>query len=158
KQRLVPLLRELENRGFHSVLVNYPLKRHDAALFHQLQSLNVNNAVCYRLPGTGKIQLTMTGIGGAHNLTGGAVSQWAGEVLSAPACRDVLYKLERSGAADRHAFLLVSFGGAPWPVESYLMGDLDQVPREVPQLPPPVNGVWIVSGFGRKGLRWDRGN
>jgi hypothetical protein len=49
----------------------------------------------------------------------------------------------------------VNFAGAPWAVESYLTGELDQFPSEAPDLPPPVTQVWVVSGFGRRGVRWD---
>jgi hypothetical protein len=67
----------------------------------------------------------------------------------------VLDKLQRSGAPHRHAFLLVTLIGAPWAVESYLTGSLEHLPSQAPDLPEPVTGVWIVSGMGQKGIRWD---
>jgi len=157
KQRVEPLLRELEERRLYDVPVEYELKRYDPALFNQLESLNITHASCYRLPGTGKVHLGMTGIGGAVHSTGNAVSEWVGEFLRDSARRDVLSKLERSGAVDRHVFVLVNFAGAPWAVESYLTLGLEQLPPEAPHLPTPVTGVWIVSAFGQKGLRWYRG-
>lgn len=155
RQRVEPLLRELEERGFYDVPVDYFLKRLDAALFQQLESLNIRYASCYRVSGTGKVHLGMTGIGGVVDSTGGALPEWVGEFLRAHP--DKLSKLERSGARGRHMFLPVSFAGAPWRVESYLTTGLDQLPSEAPDLPPQVTGVWIVSEFGRRGLRWDRG-
>jgi hypothetical protein len=70
---------------------------------------------------------------------------------------DVLGKLQRSGSKDLHAFVLVSLATTPWPVESYLTGELDYLPSQSPDLPSPVTGVWIVSTMGRRGLRWDGG-
>jgi hypothetical protein len=156
-QRVEPLLQELEDRGLRDVPVDRALNWHNSALFEELESLDVTRAYCYRLPGTGKVHLGMEGIGGAVDSQGAAVPKWVGEFLGDSARRDVLCKLQRSGARDRHAFVFVSFAGAPWPVESYLTGELDQLPAEAPDLPPPVTGVWIVSQFGRKGLRWDEG-
>ena len=88
---------------------------------------------------------------------GSAVSEWVGEFLRDYARQAVLRKLQRLGAPDRHAFVFVSFGGAPWPVESYLMGNLTHLPTEAPNLSPPVTGVWVVSQFGHKSLRLDGG-
>lgn len=145
------------DRGLLNVFVDHELKRHDAALFEELESLDVTHASCNRLPGTGKVHLGMGGIGGAVDSRGAAVPGWVGEFLRDSARQDVLCKLQRSGARDRHAFVLVAFAGAIWPVESYLTGELDQLPAEAPDLPPPVTGVWVVSVIGRRGLRWDGG-
>jgi len=154
KRHIQPLLRWLESRGFRDVRVDHELKWRDAALFVELKSLGVTRVSCYRLPGTGTVHLGMEGIGGAVDSLGVAVPGLVGEFLRDSARRDVLRKLQRSGAADRHAFVLVGFAGAPWSVESYLTGDLDQLPVEGPDLPPPATGVWMVSVFGQRGLRW----
>lgn len=155
RQRVERLLRELEARGIYNVYVDYRLKRHDLALFNELELLRITHAYCYRPQGTGKVHLGMPGIGGAVDNKGGALPGWVGEFLRDHACKDVLSKLQRSGATDRYAFLLVNFAGAPWAVESYLTGELDQFPSEAPDLPPSVTQVWVVSGFGRRGVRWD---
>ena len=155
RQRVEPLLRELEYRGLRDVHVDYELKWHDAALFVEFKSLGITHVSCYRLPGTGKVNLGMEGIGGAVDSRGATVPEWVGEFLRDSARRDVLHKLQQSGARHRHAFMFVTFAGAPWSVESYLTGDLDQLPAEAPDLPSPVTGVWIVSQFGQRGLRWD---
>ena len=97
----------------------------------------------------------MRGIGGAVDSQGAALPEWFSEFLRDSDRQDVLCKLQRSGATDRQAFVFVSFGGAPWSVESYLTGQLDQLPAEAPDLSPPVTGVWVVSQFGQRGLRWD---
>jgi len=129
---------------------------HDAVLFQELESLGITDALCYRLPGTGKIHLTMQGRGGPVDKRGSSVPVWIGTFLRDPARQDVLSKLERSVAADCHVFVFVGYGGAPWLVESYLAGELAHVPNQVPDLPPPVTGVWIVSLLSRgKGIRWN---
>jgi hypothetical protein len=105
--------------------------------------------------GTGKVSLTMPGNGGAVDEYGMAVPGWVGVFLRDPDRQDVLSKLERSGAPERHAFLIVTLIGAPWAVESYLTGSLEHLPAQAPDLPAPVTGVWIVLGMGQRGLRWD---
>jgi hypothetical protein len=155
RQRVEPLLRELENRGLRDVPVDRALSWPDPTLFEELESLGVTRASCFRLPGTGKVHLGMEGIGGAVESQGTAVPEWVGEFLRDSARRDVLRKLRRSEARQRYAFVFVTYGGAPWPVESYLTGEFDQLPAEAPDLPPPVTGVWIVSQFGQRGLCWD---
>ncbi len=99
----------------------------------------------------------MTGTGGAADSQGTAVPGWVGQFLRNPDREDVLRKLQRSDAAERHAFIFDVLGGAPWPVEYYLnfTEGLDQLPTEAPNLPQPVTGVWIVGEYGQKGLRWD---
>jgi hypothetical protein len=96
-------------------------------------------------------------IGGAVDSQGAAVPGWVSEFLRDAARRDVLCKLQRSGATERHAFVFVTYGEAPWTVQSYLTRELDQLPAQAPDLPPPVTGVWVVSQLGRRGLRWDGG-
>ncbi len=52
-------------------------------------------------------------------------------------------------------FVPVAFGGAPWPVESYLGRPLEALPGAAPDLPAPVAAVWIT--YGANGLCWDGG-
>lgn len=157
KQRVEPLLRELEGRGLRDLPVAYTPKGHDPALFEELESLDVVHAFCYRLPGTGEVHLGVEVIGGAVDPQSTEVPQWVSEFLRDADRRDVLRKLRRSGATDRHAFVLVSFAGVPWLVESYLTGGLAQLPVEAPGLSHPITGVWVVSELGRRGLHWDGG-
>lgn len=155
-QHIHQILERLENQGVHNVLVDHRLKSHDAALFQELEPLGIRNALCYRLPGTGKIHLAIEGRGGPVDEQGSSVPEWIGTFLRDPAHQDVLSKLKRSRAAERHVFILVNYGGAPWPVESYLAGELAHIPNQAPDLPPPVTRVWIVSLLGRgKGIRWN---
>src|SRR5215210_1726771 len=150
KKRLAPLLRELEDRGLSRFSVDRLPRWRDASLFEELESLGVEYGSCLRLPGKGKVSLSMTGTGGGVDTQGTAVPGWVGQFLRDPAREDVLCKLQRSGATDRHAFVLVDLGGAPWPVDYYFnfTKELDQLPTEAPNLPPPVTGVWIVGVYG----------
>lgn len=157
KQRIEPLLRMLESHGIDNLYVDYRLKRTDKALFDEFESLSITHVSCYRRQGTGEVHLIMPGNGGIVDSRGGAVPAWIGEFLRDPARQDVLLKLQRSGAKERHVFVLAELTGTPWPVESYLIRELDHLPEQSPDLPQPVTGVWIVSTMGRRGLRWDGG-
>ncbi|HEY0321399.1 MAG TPA: hypothetical protein VGC66_10615 [Pyrinomonadaceae bacterium] len=155
KKGLEQLLKELEERGLYNVYVDYRLEWQDADLFGKFDSLKITHALCYTQQGAGKVYLGMPGAGGAVDDQGRAVPAWVGEFLRDPSKQDVLSKLQRSGAPERHVFVIASLMGTPWEVESYLIGDLNHLPSKAPDLPPPVTGVWIVPGMGQKGIRWD---
>jgi hypothetical protein len=155
KQKLGSLLQDLEMRGLYNVRADHWLKWRDAWLFDALEALGIESASRYQLEGVGKVHLTMPGTGGAVDETGSSVPGWISDFLRAPSCSDVLEKLGRSGAKSCHVFTLVSLAGAPWPVESYLTGDVEKLPLQQPDLPTPVNEVWIVHGLGQRGLRWN---
>lgn len=114
---------------------------------------------------TGSIYLTISRdlaqIGGVVDPTGAAVAQWVSAFLAEQQQADVLAKLARSGAEERHVFILLpGFSTAPFGVVHMLMREDESVPAEAPTLPPEVTDVWLVSlwDVGR-GLRWspDRG-
>jgi hypothetical protein len=155
RKHIERLLQELEARGIYNVYVDWRIEWEDPELFGKLDSLKITHAYCHSQQGTGKVHLTMPGAGGFVDDHGSALPAWVGDFLRDPARQDVLGKLQRSGAAERHAFLIATLTGAPWPVESYLIGSLDHVPSQAPNLPAPVTGVWVVSGMGRRGVRWD---
>lgn len=155
RQHIEQILQVLESRGIYNVLVEHELKWYGPVLFNTLNSVNIVHAYCYQQPGTGKVYLTMPGNGGAVDEHGIALPDWVGEFLRDSARQDVLSKLQRSGAAQQHAFLIVTFTGASWAVESYLTGKLDHLPSQAPDLPPPVTGVWVVSATAQRGIRWD---
>lgn len=155
RQNLQHLLKELESRGIYNLHVDHRLRWSAATLFTEFESLGITHASCYCIKGSGKVYLNMPGAGGAVDKKGSEVPKWLGEFLRDPAREDVLLKLRRSGARDRHAFVIASYLGTPWPVESYLMSGIDHTPISSPDLPPPVTAAWLVSGFGQKGLYWD---
>jgi hypothetical protein len=99
--------------------------------------------------------MTPEGVGGVVDSAGSALSQWIEEFLRDPKREDVLFKLRHSSAQERWVFVPVTFGGAPWSVESYLTGELESLPATEPNLPSPVTGLWLASTFGTHGVRWD---
>jgi hypothetical protein len=156
RRRIEHLLQKLEDQEVYKVEADHWLEWEDTTLFNELKSLHITHVSCALLNGTGKVYLIMPGIGGPVDSQGVAVSKWIEEFLCDPARQDVLAKLQHSGAVHRHVFVPVHFAGAPWSVKSYLTGELDKLPSQMPQLPSPVTGVWIVSKWGRSGLRWDK--
>jgi hypothetical protein len=154
RQRLESVLRTCEVAGIDTFTpVDAFLEVRDRRLYSLLQSLHIHSVHCLSVEGTGTVHLGMTGFGGAVDTRGQAVPDWISEFLRDPARADVIRKLKASAAQRCHAFVIVSFGGVPWPVESYLGTDTDHLPVDAPDLPVPVDEVWIM--YGRNGLRWD---
>jgi hypothetical protein len=95
--------------------------------------------------------------GGVVDSTGSAVTQWVRDFLMDPHQSDVLGKLERSGASERHAFILVpAFSLAPFGVVDMLWRDeRHAVPTAPPHLPEQVTHVWLMAFWTiGSGLRW----
>jgi hypothetical protein len=155
RERIEPILRNLEERDVREVRVNYLLGKHDNQLFEALRSLGNRHTYCFRMPGTGQVHMSMEGSGGGVDSAGSALPQWMEEFLRDPQRADVLFKVGQSGAHERWVFVLVGFGGAPWSVDSYLTGELEYLPPTEPDLPSPVTGIWVASTFGTHGVRWD---
>jgi len=153
--RLEPILRRCEEpaRVVH-IQVDWTLGRARPDLFADLQRLGVESVTCYRWPGSGKVHVTMEGTGGAVDEDGVTLPPWVGEFLAASQRADVLSKLTMSRAAECQAFVIVDYGGATFSVESYLASSLDPLPVAPPVLPPPLNGVWLVSTSNDRGIRW----
>ena len=103
-----------------------------------------------------RLELPANRTGGAVPATGDPVSTWLPTFLREPAQADVLRKLARSGAEDRHAFVIVPiFSTAPYGVVDLLVRDDGPVPTATPDLPPEVSHAWVVSSWNAgHGLRW----
>ena len=155
ERRIEPILQNLEEQGVDRVSVGHLLNRDDSGLLEELESLGIRHASCFHTPGTGRVHMTMEGVGGGVDSTGSALPQWIEEFLREPEREDVLFKLRHTGAQERWVFVPVTFGGAPWPVESYLTGEFECLPPTEPKLPSPVTGIWVASTFGTHGVRWD---
>lgn len=154
RMRIEALLRRCETQGYSGFIpVDSRLRRANPELFSALKSLSVSSVHCIRASGTGKVHLGMTGIGGSVDTTDQAVPGWLTKFLLNPERADVLLKLKKSGAAECHVFIPVSFGGVPWNVESYLGSAIELLPMGAPDLPGPVTAAWIT--YGVNGLRWD---
>lgn len=155
RQRIEPVLRDLEVRNELRVSFGHLSRRHDYGLLDELESLGIQYAACIRMPGAGRVHWTMEGSGGAIDSTGSALPQWIEDFLRDREREDVLFKLHRTETQERWVFVPVRLGGAPWSVESYLTGELECLPATGPTLPSPVTGIWVTSTFGKHGLRWD---
>ncbi len=155
RQHIEPILRNLEERDVRNVRVGHLLNRHDSQLLQELDSLGIRHASCFRMPGTGRVHMTMEGSGGVVDSAGRALPRWIEEFLRNPGREDVLFKLRQTSAQERWVFAPVALGGAPWSVESYLTGELECLPATEPNLPSPVTGIWVTSTFGTHGIRWD---
>lgn len=159
KQRVEPILRELEEQGRFTIHVDEDLAWYDKRLFHMFESLKITYAACYNRVGNGLVSMVMEGNGGVVDEAGNGMAQWLDAFLHDPQRADVLSKLNKSCATERHVFIPVSPQGAPWQIESYLMLGLDSLPAAAPNLPTEVTGVWVAHTFpfNGRGVRWDRG-
>lgn len=155
KQDIGRVLLLLEARDIGNLFVDHRLERTDPSLFRDLSSLGIADAYRYRVDGTGTVHLTMGGTGGVVDEHGESIPEWIASFLCDVAQRDVLSKLDRSGAASRHVFVFVAMNGAPFPVESYLKMGPVHIPSTAPDLPPPITGVWIIADGQTRGPRWD---
>jgi hypothetical protein len=82
------------------------------------------------------IELPSERSGGAVPSHGDSVAEWIGTFLHEPQQLDVLDKLRRSGAVQRHAFVfLPGFTLAPWPVPYLLMSEAVPLPGIAPWAP-----------------------
>jgi hypothetical protein len=155
RRNIESFLRDLEKRDVRRVSEGILFKRPDDLLLQKLESLGIQNASCVRMPGTGQVHWTMEGSGGAIDSEGSALPQWIEEFLRDSKRADVLRKLRHTGAQERWVFVPVALGGAPFSVESYLMGEFESLPATGPNLPSPVTGIWVASTHGTHGVRWD---
>lgn len=92
--------------------------------------------------------------GGIVDPMSGELPPWVGAFLAEPQRADVLAKLDRSGALERHAFIILpAFTTAPFCVVDPLWrGD---APSVAPALPAEVTHVWLASMWSvTTGLRW----
>lgn len=155
RQTITPLLANAEAQGHFHFRVDHYLKRQNPAQYDAFKNLGIRYASCYRIDGNGNVYMGMAGQGGMVDTEGSTLPDWVSVFLRAPERKDVLQKLERSGAKEHHVFVIVALGGATWAVESYLTGNLERLPTIPPNLPLPVTQVWIVSTFGHKGVLWN---
>jgi len=134
----------------------------DDKLVEKLTAQGILAAYCTAELGSGTVRFAQHGQGGAPDHRGDSVPGWTSDFLRHPDRADVLAKLERSGAVERHVFVEVCFKGAPFAIWNYLVGPIEGLPAATPTLPAVVSQVWLTTGFsvGRRppqGIRWDGG-
>ncbi len=94
--------------------------------------------------------------GGMVADNGNALPTWLGEFLRQPQQADVLAKLGRSQADERHVFIILpGFSTAPFTVTDLLWREDGPLPTAGPGLPDEVTHVWLVATWNiGRGLRW----
>lgn len=156
RQNIESVIGECEKLGLiEYVPVDWQMKRFSSEIFNQLDSLGITSINMFRSEGHGDVHLTMDGGGGPVSQNGDDVADWIGDFLNSRDKADVVKKLAKSGAKEKHAFIPIVLGGAPWVVESYFFGDMN-LPCIDPKLPEPITGVWVV--LNGKGLRYMKGH
>ena len=148
------VLFDLEQSRVFSATRDCWLERSNTYLWEKLESLQINYLQCSRSEGSGRVSILPPPKGGAVDSEGKSLGSWLHDFLISNERADVLYKLTLADAPVREVLIDVFYGGVPWPVYSYLTGDLDLVPVGQPILPEPLTGVWVVLAPG-KGIRWD---
>jgi hypothetical protein len=87
--------------------------------------------------------------------TGDNLARWVGTWLREPVRSDNLTKLGRSGAGERHMFILLpSMAEVEFGVTELFMRSDAPLPAAPPDLPAEVTHVWVASVWGYPGMRW----
>ena len=158
RKELPPLLNVLERSGIKEVHVGH--SRADPAAAQLASDLGVTDLFQSDTDFPGSIyptvELGSDRSGGMVADTGEALGTWVGEFLRGDDRRDVRDKLLRSGAEERHAFLILpSFAQVEFSVMELLMRDEAPLPEAPPALPVEVTRVWATSSWSSgRGMRW----
>lgn len=156
--QLETTLSELGERGIQDLKVDECLQQTDPAQFNALDSAGIRSIYRSPSPGSGKAYFVMGGkdnSGEMVNTSGQGISRWLAEYLRADSRKDILFKLNRSRARSCHAFVILTLADTPFPVMSYFLGALDPLPRESPDLPPPLTAAWLMPSWSANGLYWN---
>ncbi|MFI5849361.1 hypothetical protein ACIA8B_14830 [Micromonospora chalcea] len=157
RAELPSLLAELERLGITEVSSR---RRPLHPVAQQLDALGVVTAGQggTQFPGSiyPTIQLPDEKSGGMVADTGDALASWFSDWLPEPDQADNLQKLARSGAPERHLFVLFpGFTTAPFPVVDLLLRNGAPLPTVPPTLPPEVTHIWAMSTWDSgDGFRW----
>jgi hypothetical protein len=158
-KELPPLLAQLESNGVTST--NTWDDDPAAPFISEATSLGIVNATQYETSYRGSVYplvaLRDDRSGGVEAATANAPAEWIGAFLRDAKRADVLAKLDRSEACERHVFIVVAGLGEPsFDVFDPLTRQDVQLPTVQPDLPPEVTHVWLTTTWnGGRGLRWD---
>lgn len=150
-QELPAFLEELEEKGVTEIPSQRRRQEVPESIGGRARVLGIVGGVQSGTNFPGSIYLTIERsserTGGMVDDTGGAVAGWVRDFLLDPHQGGVLGKLARSGASERHAFILVpGFSIAPFGVVDMLWRDEDDVvPITSPHLPNQVTHVWLMA-------------
>ncbi|WP_152520781.1 hypothetical protein [Nocardiopsis halophila] len=144
---LPALLVELERLGAQNLSDLHGYSRH---LINRAQRLGVVHAHQSATDYPGSIYITielpLERSGGMVGDTGDAFARWVGSWLRQPSQADNLSKLQRSGADERHLFLILpGFTVAPFEAYDPLMRPSGPLPAVAPSMPKEITHLWVMS-------------
>jgi hypothetical protein len=160
RRELPDLLRDLEAGGVRDLVVS-PWRPPSAGSEAQAESLGITSMhqVGTGYPGSiySLIDEPADRRGGWMAPTGDALAAWAGDFLAGGARRDVCSKLERSGASERHAVVILPGSTfAQFDVTNLLMDDHAPLPTVDPDMPAAITHIWLMSTWSSGlGMRWE---
>jgi hypothetical protein len=156
---LPALLSELEEAGVSHMDVDpqtgargrWDARAHELGITNLIQSAGTN------YPGSVYVELDqpLERKAGFVAETGDAIAEWIGGYLQSERASD-LAKLARSGAPERHAFVLVPmFTTERFAISELVMWSEARLPLTPPRLPVEVTHVWVVGmAYGVAGFYW----
>lgn len=157
RTQLPPLLADLERVGVTEVPRQVGRQDPIAAQLSQLGVVYARQgATAHQGSIYATIQLPHEKSGGWVADTGDALASWLTNWIVEPSQADNLQKLGRSGATERHLFVVIpGFTTAPFSVVDLLLRDTAPLPTVPPTLPPEVTHVWAMSTWASGGgFRW----
>ncbi|MFS1424630.1 hypothetical protein [Shewanella sp. 10N.286.48.B5] len=134
--------------------VDWELREFNAELFKLVSAVKITSFHRYETKGSGDVHITLDGGGGPINQSGDELVDWIELFLKDSSQTDVIIKLSKVIAIEKHAFIPIVQGGAPWNVESYFLSSMI-APKKQPNLPKGISGVWVISHS--KGIRYSQG-
>ena len=154
RRDLPRFLQTLEYEGIHAFSANASPSRGIAAPAGVLSARQSDTD----FPGSVYIFLKLPPdqVSGFAAATGDELATWLSEFLAHDRRADVRRKLARSGADERHAFVVVSgLPGVRFGVTDLLLRNDAPLPTIAPDLPVEVTDVWAASTWASGvGFRW----
>lgn len=109
--RLGPLLATLHTAGCLHADMEPTMERAIFGTTKELAGLGVTEVDCYDRDGNGSVYFSMAAPGGMVDPTGADLANWLTKFLASEKCADVRYKLEISGATNRHVCIVLTLNG-----------------------------------------------
>ena len=157
RAQLPPLLADLERVGITEVRDQVGTQHPIATQLSQLGVVHARQgATAHKGSIYATIELPAEKSGGRVADTGDALASWLSDWIVEPDQADNLQKLARSGAPERHLFVIFpGFTTAPFSVVDLLLRNEAPLPTVPPTLPPEVTHVWAMSTWDSgDGFRW----
>jgi hypothetical protein len=107
--------------------------------------------------GLGKVRIAADTFDESRLSPGEALAAWVGAYLRTR--HDLVLVQAKDDQIDHDVFVWVTFGGAPWVIESFLADLALEASRlpflPAPDLPEPISRVWVAAEYSDTGCRWD---